>query len=220
MVTDKSVHLRGGYKMKITDKAKRRELTQMRQKQILDVATHVFSKKGFARTQVDEIADSAGLGKGTVYRYFKDKKNLFLSIVDRGLESLKDLALEAMAKEKEPLDKIKKVIEIYLKFFEKHSDLIRIFIHEQSEFQKRIQKRYYHHYYEHVNKVEKIFKEVQALGLIKKKMNPRLAIAILTDMLNSFIYTWQLTGKKYSLSESFTVITEIYFTGILEQRGK
>lgn len=206
--------------MKITDKAKRRELTQMRQKQILDVAAGVFSKKGFARTQVDEIANLAGLGKGTVYRYFKDKENLFLSIVDKGLENLKDLALESMAKEKEPLDKIKKVIEVYLKFFEKRSDLIRIFIHEQSEFQKRIQKRYYQHYYEHVNKVEEVFKEAQALGLIKKRINPRLAIAILTDMLNSFIYTWQLTGKKYSLSESFSLITEIYFTGILEQKGK
>ncbi|MCK4948340.1 MAG: TetR/AcrR family transcriptional regulator [Candidatus Aureabacteria bacterium] len=206
--------------MKITDKAKKKELIQTRQKQILDVASRVFSKKGFASTQVDEIADLAGLGKGTVYRYFKNKKNLFLSVVDRGIESLKDLALEAMAKEKEPLDKIKKVIEVYLKFFEKQSDLIRIFIHEQSEFQKRIQKRYYQHYYEHVNKVEEIFKEAQSLGLIKKKIKPSLAIAILTDMLNSFIYTWQLTGKKYSLSESFTVITEIYFTGILEQKGK
>jgi len=98
--------------------------------------------------------------------------------------------------------------------------LIRIFIHEQSEFQKRIQKRYYQHYYEHINKVEDVFKGAQSLGLIKKKINPRLAIAILTDMLNSFIYTWQLTGQKYSLSESFTVITEIYFTGILEQKGK
>ena len=201
--------------MKITDKAKRRELTQMRQKQILDVATEVFSKKGFARTDVDEIAKLAKLGKGTVYRYFKDKKNLFFSVVDRGIENLKDLALESMAKEKEPLDKIKKVIEVYLKFFEKHSDLIRIFIHEQSEFQKRIQKRYYQHYYKHVNKVEEVFKEAQTLGLIKKKLNPKLAIAILTDMLNSFIYTWQLTGQKYSLSKAFPLIIEIYFTGIV-----
>ena len=66
--------------MKITDKAKRKELTQMRQKQILDVAAEVFSKNGYARTQVDEIANLAGLGKGTVYRYFKNKKQLFLSV--------------------------------------------------------------------------------------------------------------------------------------------
>lgn len=206
--------------MRITDKAKKKELIQMRQKQILDAATEVFSKKGFANTDVDEIANLAKLGKGTIYRYFRNKKNLFFSIVDRGIENLKNLVLEAMAKEKEPLDKIKKVIETYLKFFNKHSYLIRIFLHEQSEFQKRIQKRYYQHYYEHINKVEDIFKEAQTLGLIKGKMNPRLAIAILTDMLNSFIYTWQLTGGKYSLSESSSLISEIYFTGILEKKGK
>jgi len=192
----------------------------MRQKQILDAAAKVFSTKGFARTQVDEIANLAGLGKGTVYRYFKDKKNLFFSVADRGIENLKDFVLEAMAKEKGPVEKIKRAIETYLKFFNEHSDLIRIFIHEQSEFQNRIQKRYYKHYYEHLNKIEEIFKEAQDLGLVKKMINPRLAIAVLTDMLNSFIYTWHLTGKKYSLSKGFSVITDIYFTGILEQKGK
>lgn len=206
--------------MKIADKAKKKELTQMRQKQILDAATKIFSKKGFANTDGDEIAKLAKLGKGTIYRYFKTKKELFFSVVDRGIDNLKDLVLEAMAKEKEPLDKIKKAIETYLRFFEEHPYLIRIFIHEQSEFQKRIQKRYYQHYYEHINKVEEVFKEAQALGLIKKKIYPRLAIAILTDMLNSFIYTWQLTGQKYSPSKSFSLITEIYFTGILEPKDK
>ncbi len=192
----------------------------MRRKQILDAATEVFSIKGFANAEGDEIAKLAKLGKGTIYRYFKTKKDLFFSVVDRGLENLKDSVLEAMAREKEPLDKIKKAIETYLIFFEKHSYLIRIFIHEQSEFQKRIQKRYYQHYYEHVNKIKEVFKKAQTLGLIKKKIKPSVAIAILTDMLNNFIYTWQLTGEKYSLSEGFSLITEIYFTGVLEQKVK
>ncbi len=199
--------------MKITDKAKRKELVQMRQKQILDVATRIFSKKGFTRTQVDKIANLAGLGKGTVYRYFKNKKNLFLSVVDRGIENLKDLVLEAMAKEKEPLDKIKKAIEAYLKFFENNSNLIGILIYEQSEFQNRIQKRYFDHYYEHINKMEEVFRQGIAKGQIKK-IDVKGAIGILTNMLNGLVYMWQIEGRKYPIVEKFPMFLKIYFSGI------
>ncbi|MCK4810309.1 MAG: TetR/AcrR family transcriptional regulator [Candidatus Omnitrophica bacterium] len=201
--------------MKITDNAKRKELTQMRQKQILDVAAEVFSKNGYARTQVDEIANLAGLGKGTVYRYFKDKKNLFLSVADKGIENLKDLVLEAMAKEKEPLDKIKKAIEAYLKFFEDNSSLIGILIHEQSEFQKRIQKRYFDHYYEHINRMEEVFRQGIAKGQIKK-IDVRGAIGILTNMLNGLVYMWQIEGRKYPIVERLPMLLKIYFSGIVK----
>lgn len=204
--------------MKITDKAKRNELTQMRQRQILEAAVEVFSKNGFAQTQVDEIANLAGLGKGTVYRYFKDKEGLFLSVVDRGLENLRAVVLEAMAKERRLIEKIKKAIEAYLEFFEKQPGLNKIFAQGQSEFQKKLRKRYLQSYFEHINEIGKVFKEAQDLGLIKKELDPRLAAAMLTDMLNSFVYTWQITEKRFPLRQSFSLITDIYFTGVLEQK--
>ena len=110
--------------MKITDRAKRKELTQMRRKQILDVATEVFSKDGYARADVDEIANLADLGKGTVYRYFKSKKGLFLSAVDRGLDKLKDTILKEVEKTDDPLGKIENAIKAYLSFFEENRDLL------------------------------------------------------------------------------------------------
>lgn len=206
--------------MKITDEAKRKELIQMRQNQILKAAAEVFSKKGFTQTQVDEIADLVGLGKGTIYRYFKNKESLFFSTVRRGSENLKASVLEAMAKEKQPIEKIKKAIEAYLKFFEKQPALIRIFMYGQSEFQKKLLNEYLRSHFEHVNEIGEVFKEAQALGFIKKRLNPRLAVATLIDMLNSFIYTWQITGERYSLLEKFSLISELYFTGVLEQKPK
>jgi AcrR family transcriptional regulator len=205
--------------MKLLNKTKRKELTRIRQKQILDAAAQVFSKKGFAVTQVDEIADLAGLGKGTVYRYFKDKKKLFLSVADKSIENVTDLALEAMAKEKEPSDKIEKAIKAYLGFFEKHSNLIGILIHEQSEFQKRIQKRYFERYYEHINKMEAVFKQGIAKGQIKK-IDVRGAIAVLTNMLNGLIYMWGFEGKKGCLQDKTSLILKIFFTGIIKDDGR
>ena len=44
---------------------------------ILDQAIHTFAEVGFGRADVQVIADRAGVGKGTVYRYFKSKEDLF-----------------------------------------------------------------------------------------------------------------------------------------------
>ena len=49
-----------------------------------------FSKKGFDRTRMEDIAAAAGIAKGTLYLYFKDKEGLFYAICDHNLEELRN----------------------------------------------------------------------------------------------------------------------------------
>jgi len=205
--------------MKIANKAKRKELTQMRQKQILDVAAEVFSMKGFANTQVDEIADLAGLGKGTIYRYFKDKKGLFLSAVDRGLDKLKDTILMEVEKADDPLKKIENAVRTYLSFFDENKHLIGILIHEQSSFQKRIAKRYFEHYYGNVDRIRQTFKAGIRQGLIKD-IDTEGAISVLISVLNGLIYMRQIEGKKYKLSSKVPIVLKILFTGVIKDEKR
>ncbi|MFW5629133.1 MAG: TetR/AcrR family transcriptional regulator [Candidatus Cloacimonadaceae bacterium] len=48
---------------------------------ILDIATRVFSKYGYSKTFLNDIADEASIAKGTIYYYFKNKQELFLNVV-------------------------------------------------------------------------------------------------------------------------------------------
>ena len=45
-------------------------------KSLIKTATKEFARKGYARTNINEISLKAGYGKGTVYNYFKDKFNI------------------------------------------------------------------------------------------------------------------------------------------------
>jgi len=49
---------------------------------ILNAATEVFLREGYARASVDAIAEAAGVGKQTVYGHFGDKQRLFLAVVE------------------------------------------------------------------------------------------------------------------------------------------
>jgi len=63
--------------------AKHDEYAEARRDQILEAALHLFSRKGFAESSVDEIAAEAGLGKATLYLYFPSKEVLLRKLVDR-----------------------------------------------------------------------------------------------------------------------------------------
>jgi AcrR family transcriptional regulator len=94
------------------------ELQERRRGQILDAATSVFATQGFATADVQEIANKTGVGKGTIYRYFASKEELFLAAVDHGMRNLKLAVDAAAASAKQPLDRIAEGVLAYLTFFD------------------------------------------------------------------------------------------------------
>jgi AcrR family transcriptional regulator len=62
----------------------RRELKLHRQEKILAAAFEVFAAHGYEAARIDDVARQAGIAKGTIYLYFRDKERLFRAVV-RGL---------------------------------------------------------------------------------------------------------------------------------------
>lgn len=58
---------------------------EARRQAILGAGLAVFAEEGFAATKLDEVAEKAGVAKGTIYLYFKDKQDLFEQIVRHAL---------------------------------------------------------------------------------------------------------------------------------------
>lgn len=56
---------------------------ELRKKQILDCAKQIFSEKGYYDTQVEDIIKLARIGKGTIYQYFRNKEDVFFTLLDR-----------------------------------------------------------------------------------------------------------------------------------------
>ncbi|MBW4083200.1 TetR family transcriptional regulator [Paenibacillus sp. S150] len=53
---------------------------------ILDAAYELFGSGGFYETKMSEVAERAGIAKGTVYLYFKNKEDLFMAVTRRDCE--------------------------------------------------------------------------------------------------------------------------------------
>ena len=74
--------------------AKKRET----RKAILEAAIGLFSEKGYERTSVDDLARAAGVGKGTIYGYFRTKDEIFLAFCEEEI----DYAFSVLARQVDP----------------------------------------------------------------------------------------------------------------------
>src|ERR1700739_3716334 len=59
----------------------RRRRKAERPKEILEAAFEEFSRNGYAATALEQVAERAGVTKGTIYVYFENKEHLFISMV-------------------------------------------------------------------------------------------------------------------------------------------
>jgi AcrR family transcriptional regulator len=66
----------------------RQRRKQARPQELLEAALTLFVEKGFAATRTEEVAQRAGVSKGTLYRYFPSKEEFFKAVVRQNLSRL------------------------------------------------------------------------------------------------------------------------------------
>jgi AcrR family transcriptional regulator len=100
-----------------------RELVSIQQQEkplrILEAARGLFSSLGLKNTSIEDIASKAGLGKGTVYLYFKSKEEIFSNIVADFHESLHFVTLDAISISGNATAKLNAIIEARLNWWER-----------------------------------------------------------------------------------------------------
>jgi AcrR family transcriptional regulator len=97
--------------------AKRREREHnVRREQIIESARRLFEYKGFESTTVEEIAAQAELGKGTIYSYFKSKEQIYVAILENGLDLLKERMEKALADPTSAIDALHRMCDVFIKY--------------------------------------------------------------------------------------------------------
>jgi AcrR family transcriptional regulator len=64
------------------------ELVERRRTEIIEAAYEVFSTRGYSASGIADIAEKLGIGHGTFYRYFKNKRDILDQVVDYGVERM------------------------------------------------------------------------------------------------------------------------------------
>ncbi len=102
----------------------RRERTRQA---LLDAAGELFAKQGVERTTVEEIADSAGLSVGSIYKHFANKEALAVAFVDESLTIAEAYLRVALAADT-PVERLTQAGDAYFRFARENAAACRFAI--------------------------------------------------------------------------------------------
>lgn len=120
----------------VTENLSRRERERlMRRRAMLEAAQAVFAEKGYARATLDEIAERAEFGKGTLYNYFEGgKEEILFAVFEDIYDGVCDLIRSVFSSEERPerplRDAFHEFVQAYFDFFQEREDLFMILIKE------------------------------------------------------------------------------------------
>lgn len=83
------------------------------QEKILQAARKLFSRKGFDRCTVDEIAERAGVNKASIYYHYRDKASLYERVLEKNLGLFLARVRKAVSKQETPAAKLEAFILTY-----------------------------------------------------------------------------------------------------------
>lgn len=93
---------------------------------ILDAAALVFSAKEFHEVLIDDVAAEAGVGKGTIYRYFKTKEDLFFATIFASWDELASALASTLPRETSPTRRLERIAREILSFSWNRRDLLTL----------------------------------------------------------------------------------------------
>jgi len=177
-------------------KSKEEVVQEFRIQSIQEATMRVIARKGMAAATMQEIADEAGVAKGTIYLYFRDRDELVEKTFETAMAQLGDRIDASLERELTFEEKLREAIAVRLAFFRENREFFRLYLSlrmpEGTPQQQRRQKRTCHPQYRtRVQKFAEVLKEAMERGEIRHVEQYRLALfviegstAIILDRLN------------------------------------
>lgn len=92
--------------------------TDDKRTRILQAAVKVFGRSGLERGKIADIATEAGIGKGTVYEYFRSKEEIFAAMIEGFFQEINQAFQPVLSGNQPPVEKITRLIDYSFDFLD------------------------------------------------------------------------------------------------------
>jgi len=184
---------------------------------ILNVALGMFAEKGYHATTMDAIAKKAKLGKGTVYRYFKNKEKVFSSLVESHFARLEDKINAVYDERDDVLTTIAKYLRVYFQFFDSNKEFYKILVQEQQEFGARVKDLYFSQILRRVPGLKRKIYEATRKGLLKDVDFLTVFYGVM-GFVDGVMKKWLSRDCSYSLLDDLPTVLETIFYGFVQDK--
>ncbi len=197
---------------------------QIRRAEILRAAMRLFGTKGYYATTMNEIAKEAEFSTGSLYNFFKNKEELYFSLLSEKLDELSGLIEATREMPGGAREKFEKRLEIILDYFEKEKDFFKVFaVHRESFFEASLPGDFAEEIHNKVMGYIEDLVSVAEEGIRSGEFRPFSGQEIATTfmaIIHSFISMWIESEEEYSVREKKDAIMDILYNGISNSKNQ
>lgn len=197
-------------------KTKQEVVNEFRSAEILHAARRIFAEKGFSATTVDDIAEGANVAKGTVYLYFKSKRDIYFAALKQGIEAVNAETQERLNESPAIEDKLRAFIRTRVKYFEENADFFKIYHSEFSNIlihPAHLDEEFRNLYLQQAKVLEGILRAAAKQGRIRNVPVKRLTLMIY-DMTRALIVQRLLGGTKTGTDDDVEFLFDLMWKGM------
>jgi len=164
---------------------------------ILNIASHLFSEKGYKATSLQEIADKVGLHKTSLFHYFKNKEEILMGVMDESLVDHMNILNEvANNPNLSGEEKLKIALEKQVSVTCKYKDHINVYLSEIKSLSPQNREKYNRTRKQYETYFEQIIEEIQEdkKSDLLKGLDPKIVKLGILGMCNWTIKWYHESG--------------------------
>lgn len=203
------------------NKPTRREREKLGQrKEMLAAALELFSEKGYHNVSMHEIAQRAEFAIGTLYKFFRNKEDLYKSLILELSDKFHEVLVKSIEEGDDEVEKLQNYVSAKGAVFQDHASVIRLYFAEtrgasfnvKAGLDDKIRQRYG----EFLNRIASIIESGMQKKRFKRIANPyHLAVSI-DSVANAFLFQWLEDPLNHPYPQQPDTILNIFFQGLLD----
>ena len=199
----------------------RREREKLRQREeILAVALELFSSRGYHNVSMHEVAEKAEFAVGTLYKFFKNKDDLYRDLIHETFGKFEAALLTAIAEPVDEVDKLRSYVKVKAEIFRANVSMITLYfansqgarVNIASGLDTALRKRHE----DFLQRLAAIFKSGIKRKRFRKIADPYHLAITLESFTNAFLFLWLDQPDVHPYPEDPDMILNILFKGLVD----
>jgi TetR/AcrR family transcriptional regulator len=199
----------------------RREREKLRQRQeMLAAALVLFSGKGYNSVSMHEIAEKAEFAIGTLYKFFKNKEDLYKALILEQADRFHDAVTKAIQEPDDEVEKLRNYVKAKGAVFRANVSVIRLYFAEaegasfnvMAGLDREIRERYGHF----LQTLASIFESGMKRKRFEKIADPYHLAVALDSFTNAHLFLWLEAPERHPYPEDPDIILNILFKRLVD----
>jgi AcrR family transcriptional regulator len=209
----------GGQAME-NEKLPRREREKLRQRQeMLDAALELFSEKGYHNVSMHEIARKSEFAIGTLYKFFKNKEDLYKALALEVADKLHDALMKAIKEPDDEISKLRNYVRAKGQIFRDNVSVIRLYFAETRGASFNIMAGLDREIRERYTRFLEILASIFKSGIKRKRFvkiaDPYYLAVAIESLTHGFLFLWLEAPERHPYPEDPDTILNILFKGLI-----